>query len=76
MWLSEEEIENLQIRRGTLSIREREIINNHVSVTIKMLESLPYPKHLARVPEFAGGHHERMDGTGYPNKLTREQMSI
>jgi len=74
--LSEKEIENLQIRRGTLSIREREIINNHVSVTIKMLKSLPYPKHLARVPEFAGGHHERMDGTGYPNKLTRDQMSV
>ncbi len=74
--LGEEEIQNLQIGRGTLSIREREIINNHVSVTIKMLESLPYPKHLTRVPEFAGGHHEKMDGTGYPNKLTKAQMSI
>jgi len=74
--LSKEEIENLQIGKGTLSLREREIINNHVSVTIKMLESLPYPKHLRRVPEYAGGHHEKMDGTGYPNKLTREQMSI
>lgn len=74
--LSDIEIENLQIRRGTLSIREREIINNHVTVTIKMLESLPYPKHLTRVPEFAGGHHEKMDGTGYPNKLTKQQMSI
>ena len=59
-----------------LSIREREIINNHVTVTIKMLESLPYPKHLKRVPEYAGGHHEKLDGTGYPNKLTAEQMSI
>ena len=49
--LSDEEVQNLQIGRGTLSIREREIINNHVSVTIKMLESLPYPKHLAKVPE-------------------------
>lgn len=74
--LSEEEIQNLQIGRGTLSIREREIINNHVTVTIKMLESLPYPKHLTRVPEFAGGHHEKMDGTGYPNKLKKEQMSV
>jgi HD-GYP domain-containing protein (c-di-GMP phosphodiesterase class II) len=74
--LGEEEIQNLEIGRGTLSIREREIINNHVSVTIKMLESLPYPKHLTRVPEFAGGHHEKMDGTGYPNKLTKQQMSI
>lgn len=74
--LSEEEKQNLQIGRGTLSIREREIINNHVSVTIKMLESLPYPKHLTKVPEYAGGHHEKMDGTGYPNKLTKEQMSV
>ena len=41
-----------------------------------MLESLPYPKHLQVVPEYAGGHHEKMDGTGYPRGLTREQMSI
>ena len=74
--LSTEEIENLQIGRGTLSVREREIINNHVSVTIKMLNSLPYPKHLRRVPEYAGGHHEKMDGSGYPHGLTGEQMSI
>ena len=74
--LSDEEVQNLQIGRGTLSIRERDIINNHVSVTIKMLESLPYPKHLAKVPEYAGGHHEKMDGSGYPNKLKREDMSV
>jgi len=74
--LSREELENLQIGRGTLSIRERQIINNHVAVTIKMLESLPYPKHLRRVPEYAGGHHEKMDGTGYPHGLHRAEMSI
>ncbi len=74
--LQDEEVHNLQIGRGTLTVREREIINNHVSVTIKMLESLPYPKHLQRVPEYAGGHHERMDGTGYPHGLTKEEMSI
>ncbi len=74
--LTDEEKQNLQISRGTLSVREREIINNHVAVTIKMLESLPYPKHLAKVPEYAGGHHEKMDGTGYPNQLTKEQMSL
>ena len=74
--LTKSEIENLKIGRGTLSYREREIINNHVAVTIKMLESLPYPRHLKRVPEFAGGHHEKMDGSGYPNKLKREDMSI
>ena len=74
--LDEEECQNLKIGRGTLSYREREIINNHVAVSIKMLESLPYPKHLRRVPEYAGGHHEKMDGTGYPNKLKKEEMSI
>ena len=74
--LDEEECQNLKIGRGTLSYREREIINNHVAVSIKMLESLPYPKHLRKVPEYAGGHHEKMDGTGYPNKLKKTDMSI
>ena len=74
--LNDNEAENLQISRGTLNRKEREIINNHVSMTIKMLESLPYPKHLKNVPEFAGCHHEKMDGTGYPNKLKGNQMSI
>jgi hypothetical protein len=75
-FLSENEVYNLNIARGTLTPEEREIINNHIVVTINMLESLPYPKDLQRVPEYAGGHHERMDGKGYPRGLTREQMSI
>lgn len=73
--LTEDEVAMLCIARGTLSAEERDIINDHIRVTIRMLESLPFPKHLARVPEYAGGHHEKMDGTGYPNGLTREQMS-
>jgi len=75
-FLNDDEIYNLHIGRGTLTEEEREIINNHVVVTIKMLESLPYPKHLRRVPEYAGGHHERVDGTGYPNRLTKDDRSI
>jgi HD-GYP domain-containing protein (c-di-GMP phosphodiesterase class II) len=75
-FLSENELYNLNIVRGTLTGEEREIINNHIVVTINMLESLPYPKSLVRVPEYACGHHERMDGKGYPRGLTREQMSI
>ena len=67
---------NLCIERGTLNDGEREVINNHIVATIKMLESLPYPPYLTRVPEYAGGHHERMDGKGYPRGLTREQMSV
>lgn len=74
--LSEDEIENLTIRAGTLNQKEREIINNHISVTIRMLESLPWPKHLQSVPEYAGGHHERMDGQGYPRGLRGDQMSV
>jgi HD-GYP domain-containing protein (c-di-GMP phosphodiesterase class II) len=75
-FLSENEVYNLNIERGTLTAEEREVINYHITATIKMLESLPFPPHLKRVPEFAGGHHEKMDGSGYPNGLTREQMSI
>ncbi len=75
-FLSDDEITNLTVRKGTLNEEEREIINSHIVATIKMLESLPYPKQLQRVPEFAGGHHERMDGKGYPRGLKREEMSI
>jgi HD-GYP domain-containing protein (c-di-GMP phosphodiesterase class II) len=75
-FLSEDEVENLTIRAGTLTAAEREIINHHIDITIKMLESLPWPRHLKNVPEYAGGHHERMDGNGYPRGLTREQMSV
>jgi HD-GYP domain-containing protein (c-di-GMP phosphodiesterase class II) len=74
--LSEEEIDKLCIAKGTLSSEERNIINNHIVSTIHMLEALPWPSHLRNVPEFAGGHHERMDGKGYPKGLTRDQMSI
>jgi HD-GYP domain-containing protein (c-di-GMP phosphodiesterase class II) len=75
-FLTDDEVENLSISRGTLNGKEREIINNHVVVTIKMLEALPWPRHLRKVPEYAGGHHERVDGKGYPRGLKREQMSV
>ena len=75
-FLSDNELENLTIRAGTLTSAERDIINHHIDATIKMLESLPWPKHLKHVPEFAGGHHERMDGNGYPKGLQREEMSV
>jgi HD-GYP domain-containing protein (c-di-GMP phosphodiesterase class II) len=75
-FLSEDERESLSIPSGTLTNVERSIINHHIDATIKMLEALPWPRHLKNVPEYAGGHHERMDGRGYPRGLTREQMSI
>ncbi len=75
-FLSDEEKDNLNITYGTLMPAEREIINHHIMATINMLEALPWPKHLKNVPEYAGGHHERMDGKGYPRGLTGAQMSI
>ena len=70
------EVYNLSIARGTLTAEERFKINDHIVQTIVMLEQLPFPKHLKRVPEYAGGHHEKMDGTGYPKKLNKDDMSI
>ncbi|HQZ45956.1 MAG TPA: HD domain-containing phosphohydrolase [Usitatibacteraceae bacterium] len=75
-FLSRDEEANLTIPYGTLNQQEREIINHHIVATIKMLEALPWPRHLTNVPEYAGGHHERMDGKGYPRGLTRAQMSV
>jgi HD-GYP domain-containing protein (c-di-GMP phosphodiesterase class II) len=75
-FLTEDELRNLTIRSGTLTAEERQVINHHIEVTIKMLESLPWPRHLRNVPEYAGGHHERMDGKGYPRGLKRDQMSV
>ena len=66
---------NLGVARGTLSEEERYKINEHIVQTLIMLTQLPFPKHLRNVPEIAAGHHEKMDGTGYPRRLTREEMS-
>ena len=68
------EVYNLSISRGTLTDEDRYKINDHIVQTIKMLSALPFPKHLRRVPDIAGAHHEKMDGGGYPKRLNREQM--
>ena len=70
------ELYNLSIARGTLTAEDRYISQNHITQTVVMLEQLPFPKQLSRVPEYAGSHHETLIGTGYPRKLTKEQMSI
>jgi HD-GYP domain-containing protein (c-di-GMP phosphodiesterase class II) len=75
-FLREDEIENLTIRSGTLTAAERETINYHIVATIKMLDALPWPRRLRHVPEYAGGHHERIDGKGYPKGLRRDEMSV
>jgi len=69
------EVTNMRIQRGTLNDDERRKINDHIVLTIEMLNEMPFPKHLKRVSEYAGGHHEKIDGTGYPNKLKGEDMS-
>jgi HD-GYP domain-containing protein (c-di-GMP phosphodiesterase class II) len=76
LFLTDDELKNLTIRAGTLTAEERQVINHHIVATNRMLEALPWPKHLKNVPEYAGGHHERMDGKGYPKGLTGAQMSV
>ncbi|WP_348754753.1 HD domain-containing phosphohydrolase [uncultured Aquincola sp.] len=70
------ELHNLGVRRGTLTAEERYKINEHMVHTIMMLERMPFPKELRRVPEYAGTHHERMDGKGYPRALQAHELSV
>ncbi len=74
--LSDEEILNLSVSKGTLTPAEREMIEYHVTATVKMLEGLPYPKSLCKVPQIVGTHHERMDGRGYPQGLRGEDIPL
>ena len=74
--LTEDEIYNLSIRRGTLNDEERSIINNHAVVTGKMLAKLPFPKKLRRIAEYAASHHEKLDGSGYPKGLKGEDLPL
>jgi HD-GYP domain-containing protein (c-di-GMP phosphodiesterase class II)/HAMP domain-containing protein len=71
-----EEAENLKISRGTLNAAERQAIEQHVTTTIRLLEQIPFPPEMRGVPFIAGAHHERLDGTGYPNRLGREQLPM
>ncbi|MFN3077969.1 MAG: HD-GYP domain-containing protein, partial [Alphaproteobacteria bacterium] len=70
------EMYNLSIAQGTLTAEERFKINEHVIQTIQMLTRLPWPRSLVKIPEYAGAHHEAVNGTGYPRRLTRDQMSV
>lgn len=74
--LSDEEVYNLCIRRGTLTEEERNIINNHALVTYKMLSQLPFPRKMRHVADYAGAHHEKIDGSGYPLGLKGDQLSL
>jgi len=70
------EVYNLTISRGTLTNEERYKINEHIMQTIMMLETLPFPANLSRVAEYAGTHHETLDGKGYPRRLTGDDLSV
>lgn len=74
--LTEDEVANLCIRKGTLTDTERAIIENHARVTGRMLSELPFPKKLARVPQYAAGHHEKLDGSGYPDGLDEKTLPL
>ncbi|MEQ3441993.1 HD domain-containing phosphohydrolase [Pseudoalteromonas sp. BZP1] len=70
------ELYNLQIQRGTLTNEDRFKINEHIISTIRMLDNVPFPEELARVPRYASTHHETLKGTGYPRKLSADDLSI
>ncbi|MDI9569723.1 MAG: HD domain-containing phosphohydrolase [Pseudomonadota bacterium] len=74
--LTEDEYRNLAVFRGTLTEDEREIINNHALVTKRLLETLPFPKRLRNIPVYAGSHHEKLDGSGYPQGMREEEMPL
>ena len=75
-YLTEDELTNLTIRKGSLTSEERTVIEHHATMTAKILEELPFPKKLARVPEYASGHHEKLDGSGYPQGLNKDKLSL
>ncbi len=75
-YLTAEEVQKLSIKKGTLTANERAVIENHTTMTSKMLHKLPFPKRLAKVPDYAGAHHEKLDGTGYPQRLSKDEISV
>lgn len=74
--LTDDELHNLCIGRGTLTAEERKIVENHAAVTKKMLSQLHFPRPLAGVPFYAGSHHEMLDGSGYPEGLSGDEIPI
>ncbi len=74
--LTDDEVYNLTITEGTITPKERDLLNSHIDLTIKMLESLSYPKSLRSVPEYVAAHHERLDGSGYPKGLKGDQIPL
>jgi len=73
--LTEDELYNLSIRKGTLTREEIEVIRDHAMISYRMLSQLPFSRHLEKVPEIAAGHHEKLNGKGYPRGLSGEELS-
>lgn len=75
-YLTDNEIENLSIRFGNLTDKERRIIENHATMTLRILKQLSFPAKLEKVPEYAAGHHEKLDGSGYPQGLSEGDLPL
>ncbi|MFH2061002.1 MAG: HD domain-containing phosphohydrolase [Pseudomonadota bacterium] len=75
-YLTDDEFENLNIIKGTLTYKERRIINSHADITQRILSKLPWPKKLAKIPSIASAHHEKLNGSGYPLQLTQDHLNI
>jgi HD-GYP domain-containing protein (c-di-GMP phosphodiesterase class II) len=75
-FLYEDEIYNLCIRKGTLTKEERAVIENHAKMTFEITNQLPFPKTLANVPEYAASHHEKLDGSGYPDGKSGDALPL
>ncbi len=73
-YLTEDEVKNLCIRKGNLTEEERKIIENHAQMTSKILKQIPFSKKLANVAKYASAHHEKLDGSGYPDGLTEKEI--
>ena len=75
-FLTADELVNLSIRRGSITEKERQKMQGHAAVTLKMLKQIPFTKKLKNIPDFAGAHHEFLNGKGYPLGLKGDEISF
>jgi HD-GYP domain-containing protein (c-di-GMP phosphodiesterase class II) len=74
--LSEDELLNLSIRKGSITEAERQKMQDHAAISLKMLEQIPFTKKLKNIPLFAGAHHEYLNGKGYPKGLKGDEIPL
>lgn len=75
-YLTPQELESLTVRKGTLTDSERKIMEDHVAITARMLEKIPFIKKYENIPLYSALHHEHLDGKGYPNGLAGDQIPL